>query len=90
MCNSSSFLGFSVEEASALAEHNKFRKMHQAPEMTLDRKMCDEAKAYARKLANLRMMIHSTDSEDQGENLSYGCCSGCDKAQTVEEAVKGW
>ena len=89
-CNSSSFLEFSVEEKSGLAEHNKYRKIHHAPEMTLDRKMCDEAKAYARKLANLRMMTHSSDAEDQGENLSSGCCWGCDKAQTVEEAVKSW
>ena len=90
MSDSSSFLGFSVEDESALAEHNKFRKIHLSPEMTLDKKMCDEAKAYARKLANLRTMIHSSDLKDQGENLSYGCCTGCDKARTVEEAVKGW
>lgn len=58
--------------------------------MTLDREMCDQAKAYASRLAQSGSMMHSSDAErpGQGENLSMGCSSN--KAQTMEEAVTNW
>ena len=67
-----------------------FRKVHQVPLMTLNRKMCDEAKAYADKLAQMRTLRHASKEErhGQGENLSMGCSTN--KAQAMEEAVKNW
>lgn len=52
--------------------------------------MCDQAKAYAQKLAQLGTLRHSSKEqrEGQGENLSMGCSTN--KAQTMEEAVTNW
>lgn len=73
-----------------LATHNKFRQIHQVPLMTLDRQMCDQAKAYAQKLANMGTLMHSKKQErqGQGENLSMGCSTK--KAQAMDEAVINW
>jgi len=67
-----------------------FRKVHQVPLMTLDRKMCDEAGAFAHKLAEKGTLAHSSQQErlGQGENLSMGCSTN--KAQAMEEAVTNW
>ena len=83
-------LDFTAEEKTALEKHNAFRKVHQAPPMTLDRQMCDKAKAYAQKLAEMGSFQHSSKDErdGNGENLSFGCSSN--KAQTVEEAATNW
>lgn len=83
---SSPFSVFTEEEETGLAKHNEFREVHTAPPMTLDAGMCDEAKAYAKKLAQMGTLMHSTSSE--GENLSMGCSTN--KAQTIEEAVTNW
>lgn len=58
--------------------------------MTLDRQMCDQAKAYAVKLAQSGSLKHSSKQErqEQGENLSMGCSSN--RAQAMEEAVTNW
>ena len=58
--------------------------------MTLDRQMCDEAKAYAEKIAKMGSLQHSTRDQrnGQGENLSMGCSTNA--AQTMEEAVTNW
>ncbi|KAJ7374888.1 hypothetical protein OS493_005241 [Desmophyllum pertusum] len=52
--------------------------------------MCDEAKAYAAKLAAMGTLEHSSKEErhGQGENLSYGCSTN--SAQSIEEAVTNW
>ena len=81
---------FTDEEQLALATHNKFRETHGVPLMTLDREMCDQAKAYAVKIAQQGVLMHSSKRErqGQGENLSMGCSSN--KAQAIEEAVTNW
>ena len=58
--------------------------------MTLDKKMCDQAKAYAQKLAQIGRLEHSPREErqGQGENLAMGCSSS--KAVAMDEAVKNW
>ena len=81
---------FTDEEQLALSTHNKFRETHGVPLMTLDREMCDQAKAYAVELAQQGTLMHSSKEkrQGQGENLSMGCSSK--KAQTMEEAVTNW
>ena len=71
-------------------KHNEFRAKHDAPPMKLDRKMCDEAKAYAEVIAQMGQLKHSTSEErgGHGENLSMGCSS--DRAQAMETAVENW
>ena len=58
--------------------------------MTLDREMCDQAKAYAVELAQQGALMHSSKEkrQGQGENLSMGCSTK--KAQAIEEAVTNW
>ena len=84
------FTEFTKEEEIGLSTHNEFRQIHQVPLMTLDRTMCDEAKAYAEKIAKMGKLEHSSrkDRHRQGENLSYGCSSNA--PQTMEEAVTNW
>ena len=84
------FSEFSEEEQNGLLKHNEFRAIHDAPPMTLDRTMCDEAKAYAEVIAQKGRLEHSKDEErhGQGENLSMGCSSNI--AQAMETAVENW
>ena len=58
--------------------------------MKLKREMCDQAKAYAERLAAMGTLKHSPKSErsGQGENLSMGCSSR--GPQSMEEAVTNW
>ena len=81
-----SFAAFSDEEEAGLRKHNEFRQVHEAPAMTLDNQMCEEAKAYAEQLAQMGTLTHSSSGD--GENLSMGCSTN--KAQTMEEAVTNW
>lgn len=85
-----SFSEFSEEEQTGLLKHNEFRAKHGAPEMILNREMCDKAKEYAEKLAQTGNFAHSPDKEreGQGENLSMGCST--DQAQAMETAVENW
>ncbi|XP_068724158.1 Golgi-associated plant pathogenesis-related protein 1-like [Montipora capricornis] len=78
---------FTTEEIDGLNKHNLFRMVHKVPVMTLDRQMCNEAKAYAEKLASWKNLTHASLT-DQGENLYYGCQPG--KAASTKKAVRGW
>ena len=80
-------LGTSFQKGG-LAAHNKFRKIHGTSSMKLNKKMCDEAHAYAKVLAQKGSLQHA-DSKD-GENLAYGCSSGPDAGLSGAEATKRW
>ena len=58
--------------------------------MTLDKEMCQQAAAYAAKLAKKGTLKHSTTDErqGQGENLSMGCSTR--GGQTATQAVSNW
>ena len=60
--------------------------------MTLDWQMCDQAKAYAPKIAQMDglQLVHSSkrEREGQGENLFMECSSF--KGQAIEEAGAKW
>jgi len=58
--------------------------------MTLDREMCNSAAQWAKYIAELGDLVHSTQDQipNRGENLSMGCST--DKPQTVKEAVTSW
>ena len=73
-----------------LDKHNEFRRVHGVPSMTLDREMCDQAKAYAGVLAAQGTLRHSSKEErkGQGENLYYSCSS--QDPGTTEDAVEAW
>jgi len=81
------YLGSYEEEG--LIEHNKYRKIHDAPPMKLDSRMTQQAAAYARRLAGMGTLQHSSSSErpGQGENLAMACGSG---GLSAQRAVEMW
>ncbi|XP_068724150.1 uncharacterized protein [Montipora capricornis] len=79
-------------EQEALNAHNKYRKVHGVPEMTLDRALSNQAKAYAQKIANMGQLVHSSQAErgqSVGENLAYACSSN-GVPLTGESTTKMW
>ncbi|XP_068722772.1 venom allergen 3-like [Montipora capricornis] len=79
-----------TDEQMGLDKHNEFRRVHGVPSMTLDREMCDEAKAYAGRLAAQGTLKHASREErkGRGENLYYSCSS--EDPGTTEDAVEAW
>lgn len=88
------FFRFSEEEEFKLAstaKQNEFRKVHQVPPMTLDRQMCDQAKAYAEKLKRVGEIQHSS-VKNQGNNLAmdYATDRAPPRLQAMETPVINW
>ena len=73
-----------------LDAHNKYRKVHSAPSMTLNSQMSKEAEEYAKKLAKMGDIEHSTKEErnGHGENLAMTCGSEDDLKDDF--ATKNW
>ncbi|XP_068675365.1 uncharacterized protein [Montipora foliosa] len=79
-------------EQEALNTHNKYRKVHGVQDMTLDRDLSNQAKAYAQKIANMGQLVHSSQAErgqSVGENLAYACSSN-GVPLTGESTTKMW
>lgn len=60
--------------------------------MSLERDLCNQAKAYAQKIANMGQLVHSSQAERGdtiGENLAYACSSNGNPL-TGESATKMW
>ena len=75
--------------------HNEFRQIHQVPPLTLDRKMCDDAKAFAEKLAKTgQRPLNESErmAAGQGENVRIVCNSNYSSSPilTMEQAVIQW
>ena len=70
--------------------HNKYRKIHNAPPLTMNKEMSYQASDYAEKIADLGALVHSgyTDRRSHGESLSLICNEDVKKA--AEQAVKNW
>ena len=77
---------------NALKAHNKFRKVHGAPEMKLDEQMSKSAEEYAKKIAQMGTLKHSSSDErsGNGENLAMKCSSREEDEMSAEEATKNW
>ena len=69
-----------------------FRKIHEAPEMKLDEEMTKSAEEYAKKLAKMGTLKHSSRDErsGNGENLAMKCSSREEDEMSAEEATKNW
>ncbi|KAK3735193.1 hypothetical protein QZH41_017944, partial [Actinostola sp. cb2023] len=79
-------------EPEALQTHNNFRSVHNAPPMTLNNELNQQAKAYAQKIADLGALQHSSSNErgqDVGENLAMGCSTFGDPL-SAKQAVTNW
>ena len=79
-------------QREVLMAHNRFRKIHGTPEMRLNAKMNKEAQAYAELLARngVKNIRHSTDRNDDGENLAYSCSSREDPSFNGVKVTKDW
>ena len=75
-------------EREILSVHNNFRKVHNAPELSLDREMCKEAKEWAEKLATSDSLTHNPNTKD-GESL-YMACAPRGKTVKPWKSVVAW
>ena len=73
-------------DEDGLAVQNKYRRIHNAPDMSLDSGMSQQAAAYAQRLARRGSLQHSSSSErpGQGENLAMSCGRDLSAQQAVE------
>ncbi|XP_048577144.1 probable pathogenesis-related protein CaO19.6200 isoform X2 [Nematostella vectensis] len=74
-----------------LAEHNKYRAIHNAPTMILDEALSAEAQKFAKELAHLETLKHSDrpSRPGEGENLAMGCSTE-GTIMSAAAAVKKW
>ena len=72
-----------------LQSHNKYRKIHHSPPLSLNKEICQISQKYAENLANNDIFQHSDNKykgEELGENLFM--CKG--KEATGEYVTKSW
>ena len=84
--NLSGFTDFDIE---ALDAHNKYRRKHHVPPLTLNKDLCKIAQSYAERLLATNSFEHSKNKykgNEIGENLYM--CSG--KVATGEMATTDW
>ena len=84
--NLSGFRPFDIE---ALEAHNKYRRKHHVPPLTLNKDLCKIAQSYAERLSATNSFEHSKNKyngNEIGENLYT--CSG--KEATGEMATTDW
>lgn len=74
-------------EREFLDAHNKYRRTHGAPPLTLSRDLCSSAQKWADHLLSIKTLQHS--STNHGENLYYSC-SSAPKKLNGNDAVDSW
>jgi len=80
---------FSKFELDALNGHNKYRKLHGVPPLTLSKDLSDAAEEYANHLARTNTFSHSGDPL-YGENLYWSWSSDSGWMLTGDEPVDSW
>ena len=81
--------GFTQFDIEALDAHNRYRKKHHVPPLTLNKDLCKIAQSYAQKLLATNSFEHSKNKykgNDMGENLFM--CTG--KVATGDMATDDW
>ena len=81
--------GFTQFDIEALEAHNKYRRKHHVPPLTLNKDLCKIAQSYAERLLATNSFEHSSNKykgKEIGENLYM--CSG--KVATGEMATTDW
>ncbi|PFX24966.1 uncharacterized protein LOC111330987 [Stylophora pistillata] len=76
----SPFYGNETDEyfkRDALAAHNRYRALHNAPPLQLSRELSAEAEKFAKRLAKVGVAYHEINrnlrKEDEGDNVARGC-----------------
>ncbi|XP_063699506.1 venom allergen 5-like [Culicoides brevitarsis] len=80
--------GFSQFEVETLNSHNKYRKMHHAPPLSLNRNLCKFAEEWAKNLASRGVMQHRSNNS-YGENIYYKWGTG-NISVKGDDAVDSW
>ena len=79
--------GLSQNEQKLLDAHNKYRRVHNAPAMTINTNMSAKAAAWAKHLLSLGTLQHHPHMHGDGENLFYDCSA---VQANVEESTDEW
>ncbi|KAH8347332.1 hypothetical protein KR059_009152, partial [Drosophila kikkawai] len=66
-----------------LDEHNRLRKLHGVPDLTLNEDLCKRSAEYAEELAQKKNLQHSEAKGEYGENL-------CFRSHNPEKCVQNW
>ena len=76
-------------EQKVLDAHNKYRKIHDAPAMSINSEMSAKAAEWAEHLATTGTFQHASTKtrHGDGENLYFGCGSISDR---VAESTNAW
>ena len=69
--------------------HNKYRRIHDAPQMELTTDLNEDAQKYANRLASASLFKHDPNNKEQGENLGLQCAPGSD-GDLVKKVVDSW
>ncbi|XP_028410143.1 uncharacterized protein LOC114532760 [Dendronephthya gigantea] len=77
-------------QREALAQHNNYRKLHDAPELRLNKEMSEQAADYARILTLTGSVDHSKQTErpNQGENIFMECSKT--NSPSPNDAARKW
>lgn len=79
----------------ALQLHNYYRSIHEAPLLSLDRKLEKDAQEYAENVAKDKLLRPEQDfvlaSKNEGENLGFRCSiTKPDPAKALRQIMKRW
>ena len=77
-----------MDVEACLKAHNDLRAEHNAPPLSWDRKLADDAQEWANHLVNLGKMMHDETGTGEGENLYWFASTS--KVATCVDAVEAW
>ena len=85
---------FSFKDALqvGLDEHNKYRKIHNSPELTLSSQLSSDAQSTAERIASQGKLVHTEDAElnGQGENLGKFCATDETPEEVISKVTERW
>lgn len=75
-----------------LKEHNKYRKIHNSPELTLSSLLNRDAQSTAERIASQGKLAHTDDVElnGQGENLGKLCATDETPEEIISKVTERW
>ena len=75
-----------------LDEHNKYRKIHNSPKLTLSSQQKCDAQSTAERNASQGKLVHTEDSElnGQGENLGKFCPTDETPKEIISKVTERW
>ncbi|XP_078365294.1 uncharacterized protein LOC144649635 isoform X2 [Oculina patagonica] len=75
-----------------LNKHNKYRKIHNSPPLTLNSQLNSDAQSTAERIAAQGKLVHTDDSElgGQGENLAKFCATDETPEEIISKVTERW